>query len=1134
MKKLGLIYKYNEDEKKGILVYGHWQTHVHNQYLSHNMPVKFTLDNCKSTVKTGQLVYFTLDDNTARNIEPASLSNFDIELMKEITKWDNSDKLSGWYNRNTHIIYENLNNVIIPELPEFNTSGFYDEDDEDVELNYYEDVLLSICEEKDEDDQYDYSYPYQEFISPELTNLPQEIDALYNIFGNYKHRTSIIPNNCVNINLLDISMWVDESILGDKYFGSNVDEVIQLYDIFVNKIRIDNNGNEYIPQKTNNYISDSWKLLLSHFNNNELCQIIQKAPLLQPALPYSFCINNIDSLSDAIGMPDIKICKAYCMHLVAKTNSASDFKLLCNRFKSYFNCEKKHAEGEGFYICNLDNRSISNIRTKLYHRFNNNIVPNIQRKFNCFTGVKLETLESENQKFSNDDYVAIGSLLDILDNINTCTYEFKQLYQQIPKECYETLNNPIRVFINKMIIATASNKQNRPSTISTLLVFSHALTEWIDDATKECVIETMNDCLPYITDISDLKEAYELGLITGKNFFKRFCRLTKRKDCFYIVNIVFLDTEYVGHFPLIIQWYAITKLLKHLNFKSTMDYMGRCPTFSDISIHDIRSLIGWLESQSALGNISKIVLNKAKYKIISGLTDTEKMELFEEGISTTPGSVNIEKEVFLAYKKRLRKTKHFKEECFQDYIYNKVLSSYDYNFCFFVIKHLDLRHQILLRNKVGGLLKLYIWILNPDEEYDIDLIFSYYSKLPCEQQIKLFRYIIYLIGSNKISYTVNDLYDMFVLSQEKACPAICGLLFFLKMKIKSHQKELNSKQLEDMFNNINQIKDFLLVKDFFYSCSGHLAYTYIRRDIEYHTYNGCLKKEQIDNNLFYIIEFYDRPKDVHGRDVTWLGEDTISLAKTVLETHIEVIITNNKYYIHQSEEIALKQFVIAYDIDDLCCLLDEKSMLVDGGFLPPLNSYQPFYTNRLVPYERHKYYVCRGFNYLDIEPENGLPFYWCNKKPCARKCHYIQPISEWEHFKFADILYILSPKHTITINQIWDISSEVSQFLNDLYINIEGQNNSEKSRNNQIITSHITSSSDEVGFLSEKISVIQNLSDNDDEEDDFLYDDDECDYDDEQTYDRYNGTYAQDEMGYSDDDIDTVLDGDPSAYWNID
>lgn len=45
--------------------------------------------------------------------------------------------------------------------------------------------------------------------------------------------------------------------------------------------------------------------------------------------------------------------------------------------------------------------------------------------------------------------------------------------------------------------------------------------------------------------------------------------------------------------------------------------------------------------------------------------------------------------------------------------------------------------------------------------------------------------------------------------------------------------------------------------------------------------------------------------------------------------------------------------------------------------------------------------------------------------------------------------------------------------------------------------------------------------------------DDEDDYD-TPTYGRYAGSYAQDEMDYSDDDIDTIFDGDPSAYWNID
>lgn len=41
-------------------------------------------------------------------------------------------------------------------------------------------------------------------------------------------------------------------------------------------------------------------------------------------------------------------------------------------------------------------------------------------------------------------------------------------------------------------------------------------------------------------------------------------------------------------------------------------------------------------------------------------------------------------------------------------------------------------------------------------------------------------------------------------------------------------------------------------------------------------------------------------------------------------------------------------------------------------------------------------------------------------------------------------------------------------------------------------------------------------------------------YEEEETYDRYNGTYAQDVEGWSDQDIDTVLDGEPDAYWNLD
>ena len=48
--------------------------------------------------------------------------------------------------------------------------------------------------------------------------------------------------------------------------------------------------------------------------------------------------------------------------------------------------------------------------------------------------------------------------------------------------------------------------------------------------------------------------------------------------------------------------------------------------------------------------------------------------------------------------------------------------------------------------------------------------------------------------------------------------------------------------------------------------------------------------------------------------------------------------------------------------------------------------------------------------------------------------------------------------------------------------------------------------------------------------------DDYDDYDDydEHHYGEYAGTYAQDVEGYSDEEIDTIFDGEPDAYWNID
>ena len=72
--------------------------------------------------------------------------------------------------------------------------------------------------------------------------------------------------------------------------------------------------------------------------------------------------------------------------------------------------------------------------------------------------------------------------------------------------------------------------------------------------------------------------------------------------------------------------------------------------------------------------------------------------------------------------------------------------------------------------------------------------------------------------------------------------------------------------------------------------------------------------------------------------------------------------------------------------------------------------------------------------------------------------------------------------------------------------------------------------------------IVRNNTDNDRYNDRYKkmeYDDYDDDYDWYDNYDnhcnygRYAGSYAQDVLGYSDDDIDTIFDGDPSAVWNI-
>ena len=153
MRKIGYIYRYNENEGKGILAYEFTKDSSNIQ----KKPIKFYKEDCITPVRTGQLAYFLLDDDmNALQIERASLANFDRELVYKIALYYENEKLDDCYSK-THISFENIDILRIPLQEKTNNTTYSNHkhkrergkriiygDDILGKSNYYEDIYFYV------------------------------------------------------------------------------------------------------------------------------------------------------------------------------------------------------------------------------------------------------------------------------------------------------------------------------------------------------------------------------------------------------------------------------------------------------------------------------------------------------------------------------------------------------------------------------------------------------------------------------------------------------------------------------------------------------------------------------------------------------------------------------------------------------------------------------------------------------------------------------------------------------------------------------------------------------------------------------------------------------------------------------
>ena len=1149
MKKIGFVYKYNPSEEKGILVFGTWKVKS-----TWNTTIIFSVSDLLSEVTSGCLVYFDINDNKAYNIERASLSNFKIDYINSLIRCGEHESEFFFYRENTIISFENLKNIIIPEKKQVEEIKKDTSNKKTKRLRF-----INIFNE-----QVSASLVPQEFnvnlIKDTTKELPETIENLFNCFGKYKHN----GNDRITLDVFDLSLWVDQDILNDKYYGMNIEELKLLYDLFVMRKHYDKEGNEINFKPENDVISSKWSLLLSKFGENDLKSIMDFAPKLQPAFPKNFCKKNAGILTDDYGMPDVEICKLYCLHKISNATTVSEYNNIKHKLFVYSHCRTKHLEGEGVPMCQMGKRRINNLVKCLEDQYENVIKQNVISQFKILS--ENANVVNEIQNITPGEINNIGLFID---KYNEMKNDF--LYYEVCKDVLDSYDKLPLIYKDalKTSLLNCANESAISATKADDLIpcFIYynvkQLGNWILASTKQKIKELVNDRFSNLDDLEDLNDAYKYDYITSKQYFNKYKKLTSNYNTYQFLKE--LSDYRIEDSPLTIQWYVVSNIINQLGYDSINSYKYINFNYYD-AITDIRSLLKWLNSY---GHLKDIVLKKAENKICSVLSDNERWTLFEENIVKSPGFANIRKRLNKAYKKKYINKELMKHVCFQDVMLSDMDTVKDSEVIIFIADNLDSRHQYLMQQKATGFMKLYLWQKQPSSSFDWTLVKSHFCELPVDAQIRTLRYIFGLMASGKTMLTLDDLYSEFVETLSPASPSICGILFMLKTKKNDMKMRITSGMLEPIIGeDIKQIIKFLKdSKKLFYSCNGYLAITNNQQDIKYQSFNGILTKEVNNDLLYYVITFHYSPVNLFGETIEWSNSEYVKIAKQVLVRNTDVEIVNGKYYVPESQEFFVRQFVVTYDIDDKCGLISDKERMIELGYLPKNNAYQPLYTNCLRKYEDSDNYICRCGCIGGSDPNNHYPFFWCKKKICARRAHFLLPPTQWEYFRFADFLFIALGQTSDVRASVWCVNSEISNFLcdyaqyfksNKIYFERHffdfGKSKDYKSSDINISSSPLNDS-EEMGTWDKESSTYRDIYDDDDydyhdddydyHDDDYDYHDDDYDYHDddyhdyspdydEPTYDRYNGSYAQDYMGYSDDDIDTIFDGEPDAYWNID
>ena len=791
MKKIGYIHRYDNNEEKGILVYGYNKDLLRNS----PAPILFSKSQCKTSVRTGVLVYFEIDkDKTVRDIEYASIFNFDKELLLsyasvyDTKEWNECEK-------ETHICYQNI----------FEQKDFFSHKEMVSLDNVKEDVT---CVEQYESD--DVTSKYKDESGEEFDREAYDFDEELGVldWGLYEDEDesdedfdevldvidsdeiTLDDDQTVIIDILNPSLWIPLIPKSRKnYYGKNESEVKDLFEILVAKRR--KNHEEYLSKCRrskrelqtlsidmqrvsypelfqDDCVSPAWTRLLSRLSFTEIKNIYCSYPLLQPVLPEAFCEEYLDILSEDYGFPSVSIAEKYLKNAIRNIHTSTEYSYYKRMIYTIKNCIARHLPGEGVPFCAIERKKLGNITISLGKR-QKKVINYIQNQISeANPELPLELRHSINDNKSL--LLQIGEFYDFVrelpkeivesDFLNYRLKELKEKYQEIPDTAHIFLDSYLRSTLNVYLIGSLKSGELSPYELHIIL---KELSKWIDRSFLSTHLGLIESIFSKTNDVLDLLSAFEYKYIQENHFIQRYYELAADRSDEQCLRDLF---EYIEpHFPEELQLYILRRVLKHYDLQFTYCYGDKDYDFPyDVKVRSLNDFLKWMnentyDNEDRTGYISKNVAEQIQKDILLTLSDEDSWYLFENGFTSFPNTNIIKERLSEAYSKFKDaywgfkfEEKYFEKDCFQEQMAIDVSNEHNTQLIKLIIDKLNPKYRAYAEKRVNGFAKLYLWSLNPTENIDWNCMNLYFAELPEDSQIKAFKYLFF----NQLEHTGYD------------------------------------------------------------------------------------------------------------------------------------------------------------------------------------------------------------------------------------------------------------------------------------------------------------------------------------------------------------------------------------------